>query len=88
MAADEAPAWIETLPPDAWEGELARLKDDATDPVSGEVDHVLLVHSLNPRGLAGHLGVYRTAMAGTPGLRKVDRELVAYVVSDLNGCHY
>lgn len=82
------PAWIETVPDTAWTGPLAAHREAAADPGSGRVDHVLLVHSLHPAGLAAHVGVYRAAMAGTPGLRKVDRELVAFVVSRVNGCHY
>ena len=46
------------------------------------------IHSLNPRGLAAHDAVYRSAMAGTRSLRKVERELVALVVSVENDCHY
>ena len=30
----------------------------------------------------------RSAMAGTRTLRKVERELIALVVSEINGCHY
>lgn len=88
MTAAPDPAWIRTIPADAWDGELGGLKDDCADPRTGAVDHVLLVHSLHVAGLAAHLAVYRAAMTGTPGLRKVDRELVATVVSQLNGCHY
>ena len=40
------------------------------------------------RGLATHDGLYRSAMAGTGTLRKVERELIAYVVSLENHCHY
>ncbi|MEM9382919.1 MAG: carboxymuconolactone decarboxylase family protein [Planctomycetota bacterium] len=86
--ASAAPAWIRTLAAEAWGGELAALRDACRDPRTGAIDHILLVHSLHPDGLAGHLGVYRAAMAGTPGLPKVDRELVALVVSGINGCHY
>ena len=48
----------------------------------------MAVHSLNPRGLAAHDAVYRSAMAGTRNLRKVERELIALVVSLENECHY
>ena len=88
MSGGDEPAWIETVPADAWEGELAALREGSADPDTGEVDHILLVHSLHPAGLAAHLGIYRAAMTGTPGLRKVDRELVALVVSGINDCHY
>lgn len=90
MAARETddPAWIETRPADEWTGDLGELRQASTDPATSEVDHVLLVHSLDAEGLAAHLAVYTSAMRGTPGLRKVDRELVALVVSRINGCHY
>ena len=48
----------------------------------------MAVHSLNPRGLAAHDALYRSAMAGTGSLRKVERELIALVVSRENDCHY
>lgn len=88
MDSHPEPAWIKTIPEGAWGGPLSDLRAPSSDPETGKVDHVLLVHSLHPAGLSGHLGVYRAAMSGTPGLRKVDRELVALVVSRLNGCHY
>ena len=44
--------------------------------------------SLNPRGMAAHLGLYESAMAGTATLRKVEREIIALVVSLENDCHY
>lgn len=81
-------AWIETIGENEAEGVLADLYGQALDPESGRVDHILAVHGLHPPGLAAHLAVYRSAMAGTPGLRKVDRELIAFTVSKLNDCHY
>lgn len=87
MSNDDA-AWIETVDEHAADGELAALYGKCLDPGSDKVDHVLKVHSLHPEGLAAHLAVYRASMRSTKGLRKVDREMVAVVVSKLNGCHY
>jgi alkylhydroperoxidase family enzyme len=93
-------AWIRTVPdpPPPEPGgqrerggdgdELAALYRRARDPESGRVDHILAVHSLHPAGLAAHLDLYRAVMRGTRGLPAVDRELIALVVSRLNGCHY
>lgn len=84
-------AWIRTHDEDeaARSGSpLADLYARGADPASGRVDNILKIHSLHPAGLAAHLAVYRAAMAGTPGLAQVDRELIALVVSGLNGCHY
>ncbi|MDG2908938.1 MAG: hypothetical protein P6D49_11675 [Acidimicrobiales bacterium] len=84
-------AWIRTVPDDDWEsggGSLAELHSKVVDPDHGHVDHIMAVHSLNPRGLSAHLGLYTSAMAGTGTLRKVERELIALVVSLENHCHY
>jgi alkylhydroperoxidase family enzyme len=81
-------AWIETIDEAAAEGDLAALYQGLLDPESRVVDNIMKVHSLHPRGLAAHESLYRAVMAGTAGLRKVDRELIAYQVSKLNGCHY
>lgn len=81
-------AWIPAPTPDECAPETAELLRAHADPDTGEVDEILRVHALDPRGLEGHLAVYQAAMRGTAGLRKVDRELVALVVSQLNGCHY
>lgn len=81
-------AWIETIPDDHWEGDLADHAATVRDPDTGRVDNIMGIHSLNPRALAAHHAIYTSAMAGTKSLRKVDRELVALVVSQLNECHY
>ena len=85
-------AWIQIREPHEAEGaareELESLSARSVDPTSGEVDEILRVHSLHPRGWEAHLALYSAAMRGTPGLRKVDREMIALVVSRENGCHY
>ena len=80
-------AWIRTRP-DPPDPELEPTLARCADPATGVVDEILRVHSLDPAGLAGHLALYRASMRGTPGLPTVDRELIALVVSILNGCHY
>ena len=81
-------AWIETIREDEWAGELAGLYERVADKAAGRVDNIMQVHSLNPRALAAHDVLYRSAMAGTATLRKVERELIALTVSMLNDCHY
>lgn len=81
-------AWIRTISEEEAEGELAEIYARFVDPAHGGVDNILKVHSLGVEGLRAHLAVYQSAMRGSAGLRKVDRELVAVVVSQLNGCHY
>jgi alkylhydroperoxidase family enzyme len=81
-------AWIETIRENEWTGHLADLYPDVADRSRDRVDNIMQIHSLNPRGLVAHDALYRSAMRGTATLRKVDRELIAMVVSAANDCHY
>ena len=78
-------AWIDTTGDDP---ELAPLLDRVRDPRTGAVDHIMRIHARHPAGLAAHYELYRAVMRGTASLRTVDRELIALVVSGVNGCHY
>lgn len=81
-------AWIETIPDDSWSGPLEEIYEEVVDKHYRRVDEIMAVHSLNPRALRAHANLYQSAMAGTKGLRKVERELIALVVSLENECHY
>ncbi len=81
-------ARIEVIPDDSWDGALGELYPQVVDRSHGRVDNILAVHSLNPRSMAAHQALYESAMAGTATLRKVERELIALVVSLENDCHY
>lgn len=78
-------AWIEIVPSNRWEPGMAASLED---PKTGNIDNIMRIHSLNPRGMAAHDAIYTSAMSGTSTMRKADRELVAMVVSQLNDCHY
>ncbi len=81
-------AWIETKREDDWDGRLGELYGRIVDREHDRVDNIMQIHSLDPAAMEGHLAVYSAAMSGTKTLRKVDRELIALVVSDINNCHY
>jgi alkylhydroperoxidase family enzyme len=81
-------AWISTIREDEWDGELAGLYPEVVDETLGRVDNIMQIHSLKPAGMTAHNALYRSAMAGTAGLRKVERELIALVVSSINECGY
>jgi alkylhydroperoxidase family enzyme len=80
--------WIETIPFPEWTGELGELAAMVGDVDEDRVDNIMSIQSLNPPAMAAHQAVYSSAMRGTKSLRKVDRELVAFVVSQVNDCHY
>ncbi len=81
-------SWIDTVGPEDADDELKRLYDRVRDPHSGELDNIMRVHSLHPRGLEAHYELYASAMRPTPSLRRADREMIALVVSRINDCHY
>ncbi len=80
--------WIEAPHEDQWAGELAELKDRVLDPTWKRVDWVLRIHALDAGSMNAHDVLYRQAMRSTKTLRKVEREMVAVVVSQINECHY
>ena len=80
--------WIRTIPESQATTELHGLYDRVRDPGGGQIDAIMHVHSLNPRGLKAHFELYSAVMAGTPTLRKAEREMIALVVSVINECHY
>ncbi len=67
--------------------ELRELYDRYRDRV-GHVDNILRIHGHNPASLAGHYELYATLMRGRSDLSRVQRELIAVVVSAINECHY
>lgn len=81
-------AWIEVTDESEAKGELLELYQAMLDLESAQVDNILKIHSLHPKGLRAHFDLYRAVMTSTSTLPKVEREFIAVVVSRLNGCHY
>ena len=54
----------------------------------GGIDNILKIHSLNPESLAAHVQLYKTVMFGKSPIPRIDREMIALVVSSINQCHY
>jgi alkylhydroperoxidase family enzyme len=80
--------WIEAPHEDEWGTDFDYLKDEVIDPVYDRVDWIMRIHALDPGSLSAHNTLYRQAMTGTKSLRKVEREMIALVVSGVNDCHY
>lgn len=80
-------AWIDTINERDANGSLkdqyAKLKDSRSG-----VDNILKIHSLNPESLAAHVQLYKTIMYGKSPIRRVNREMIAVLVSSINQCHY
>lgn len=80
--------WIDAPHEGEWEGDLAELKERVIDPTNHRVDWVMRIHALDAGSMDAHDVLYRQAMRSTKTLRKVDREMIAVVVSQINECHY
>ena len=80
-------AWIDTINERDADGSLkdqyAKLKNSR-----GGVDNILKIHSLNPESLDAHVRLYKTIMYGKSPISRVDREMIAVLVSSINQCHY
>jgi alkylhydroperoxidase family enzyme len=81
-------AWIDVPDDRSWEGELGEFGRKIADPEYGRVDNILAIHGLDVGSMRAHQLLYEQAMRGTRDLRKVDREMVALIVSKANDCHY
>jgi alkylhydroperoxidase family enzyme len=54
----------------------------------GQIDNILKIHGDNPPSLEAHAKLYMTLMRGKSDLSKIQREMIAVVVSSINECHY
>lgn len=80
-------AWIHMINEDDADGVLRKHYEKLREPWGG-VDNILKIHSLNPRSLIAHFDLYKTLMRGRSPLSKIQREMIAVVVSAANRCHY
>jgi len=80
-------AYIPYVPPEEAEGLLAELYEEYASP-EGPVDNILRIHSLNPRSMRDHFRLYAHLMRGPSPLTRVQREMLAVVVSAENDCFY
>jgi alkylhydroperoxidase family enzyme len=81
-------SWIKTITDAQADAHLSATFAANADPASGKLDNIMRIHSLHPSGLDAHVALYSAVMRGTKSLRKVEREMIALVVSGINECHY
>ena len=55
---------------------------------AGKVFNIVKAMSLSPGTLRASMGLYREIMFGRSELSRAERELLATLVSTVNGCHY
>ncbi len=80
-------AHIEIIPYEKAKGELKEIYDHLID-TRGKLAEVHKVQSLNPRTILKHMDLYMEIMYGKSPLKRVQREIVATVVSVTNKCTY
>lgn len=80
-------ALIETIQENEAEGELKEIYDGLTQS-RGKVAEVHKIQSLNPKSIVNHMDLYMTLMFGKSPLKRVQREMIAVVVSRGNNCEY
>jgi len=51
-------------------------------------DHILQIHAIHPRVMKLHYDLYVELMHRPSPLSRLEREMVAVVVSSVNDCHY
>ena len=80
-------AWIETISEADASGEVQRAYKRSGEK-SGDVDHIMKIHSLHPKSLIDHLHLYKTLMQGDSPLSRIQREMIGVVASSINRCEY
>jgi len=81
-------SWIRTVPFEEATGKLRKLYDRVTGP-GGNVDNIMMVHSLRPHSMEGHMALYKNVLHHTGNaIPKWFLEVLGVWVSALNGCAY
>jgi uncharacterized peroxidase-related enzyme len=80
-------AWIKMIEESEAAGELKQIYDSQRRQ-AGALANILKIHSLAPKTLSAHLGLYLAVMHAPGELSRAQREMIAVVVSSVNGCHY
>jgi len=80
-------AYIPYVPYAEADGLLREVYEQYSDGESG-VDNIIRIHSLNPRSMQDHMGLYIHLMRGRSPLTRIQREMLGVTVSALNDCFY
>jgi alkylhydroperoxidase family enzyme len=79
--------WIKQISINEAKGFLKKQFDDAIKR-AGRVWHIVHIMSINPRAMKSSLDFYSAVMFGKSPLSRVQREMLATVVSCELDCHY
>ena len=80
-------AWVQTIAEDEAEGQLRAVYQELLgERLQGKVPDFLRLHSLVPRAIVPLAQLHRAIAYGPGELSRTQRELIATVVSAINGC--
>ncbi len=79
--------WIEQIPVEKAAGFLKQQFDAAMER-AGRVWHIVHIMSINPRILKASIDFYSSIMFGKSPLTRIQREMLAIVVSSELDCYY
>ncbi len=80
-------SFIEQLSDSKAQGLLRKIYDEAVER-AGKVFNIVRIQSLNPESLRASMDLYLATMHCSSPLSRIDRELLATVVSRANHCFY
>ena len=81
-------SWIKTIPYEDADKDLKRVYNKVKGP-NNNIDNVLLIHSLRPHSLIGHMALYKNVLHNSNNkLPKWYLESIGVYVSYLNRCYY
>ncbi|NRA13709.1 MAG: peroxidase-related enzyme [Crocinitomicaceae bacterium] len=80
-------AYINVIQHEEAEGPLKDIYDNIVK-ARGKLAEVHKIQSLNPESIVSHMELYMTIMFGKSPLKRVQREMIAVVVSKNNNCDY
>ena len=81
-------SWIKTVPYEEATGRLRNLYDRVKGP-DNNVDNIMMVHSLRPHSMEGHMAIYKYVLHHSKNkIPKWFLETLGVWVSHLNNCSY
>ncbi len=80
-------AYIRIIELEEAEGKLKEIYQHLAD-TRGKLADIHKIQSLNPESIVRHMDLYMTVMFGKSPLTRAQREMIAVVVSVVNGCEY
>jgi uncharacterized peroxidase-related enzyme len=81
-------SWISTIPYQDADPVLKKIYDRVRGP-DGRIDNILMLHSLRPHTLVGHMGLYKNVLHNSKNVLPMWLvETVGVYVSMLNQCQY